>query len=103
MLLATGDQQYCRENSYNTTCMPNVCQRERYRGNMQMITAIILSFLGSSCLASIIVFAACVASSRADRIQQGAFHQTFTNGEYVAADGQSSVANSQLALASPSL
>lgn len=40
-----------------------------------MITAIILSFFGLSCLASIVVFAACVASSRADEIQRGAYEE----------------------------
>lgn len=69
-----------------------------------MITTIILSFFGASFLASLFVFAACVASSRADRIQQGAFGPTFAAGEqFVVADSQQAGANPQLSLASSTL
>ncbi len=77
---------------------------ERYRRNGQMITGIILSFFGASSLASLLVFAACVASSRADRIQRGAFPQTFANGEqFAVVDGQQAVATPQLSLASSTI
>lgn len=67
-----------------------------------MITAIVLSFFGLSCLASLIVFAACVASSRADQIQRGAF-ETFATAEQFAVVKESKAsANPQLTLASSS-
>ena len=66
-----------------------------------MITGIILSFFGASCLASLIVFAACVASSRADQIQQGAFeHAHVAGGRFAGAEGQQLVAQPQLTLTS---
>lgn len=69
-----------------------------------MITAIILSFFGASFLASLLVIAACVASARADRMQQGAFGQSLAHGEqFAVVDGQPAVANSQLTLASSSI
>jgi hypothetical protein len=69
-----------------------------------MLTTIILSFFGLSCLASIIVFAACVASSRADQIQQGAFRPTLANAEQLATvGGQQATANPSLTLASSSV
>jgi len=40
---------------------------------VQMITWIILGYLAASSVASLFVYAACVASARADRIQQRAF------------------------------
>ncbi|HRW08424.1 MAG TPA: hypothetical protein P5121_25145 [Caldilineaceae bacterium] len=61
-----------------------------------MITGIILSFFGASCLASTIVFAACVASSRADRIQERAFPQTPANIEQPVTKPQLSLASSAL-------
>ncbi len=69
-----------------------------------MITTIILSFFGASFLASLFVFAACVASSRADRIQQGAFGPAFVGSEqFAVADSQQAVANPQLSLASSAI
>jgi len=69
-----------------------------------MITTIILSFFGLSCLASLLVFASCVASSCADQITQGAFGQTVVEGEhFVVAEGQQAVAKPQLGLASSAL
>ena len=59
-----------------------------------MITGIILSFFGLSLLASFVVFAACVASARADRIQSGAFEQLTM---------QAGAANEQQAIATPKL
>ena len=61
-----------------------------------MITGIILSFFGASCLASVIVFAACAASARADRIQ----HHTFSDEAEQATleKRKKSVGNTQLAL-----
>ena len=65
-----------------------------------MITTIILSFFGLSCLASLLVLAACVASSRADRMLQGAF----VGGEqFAVAEGQQTVATPQLSLASSAI
>lgn len=66
-----------------------------------MVTEIILSFIGLSCLASTLVFAACVASARADRIQRGAFEQ-FAPGAPTANE-QKSVANPQLSLSTNSV
>ena len=69
-----------------------------------MITTIILSFFGLSCLASLLVLAACVASSRADRMLQGAFGQTFVDSEqFAVAEGQQTVATPQLSLASSAI
>ncbi len=68
-----------------------------------MITGIILSFFAASCLASIIVFAACAASGRADQIQREAFGQLYNESEQVAVSGgKQLVGNNQLAL-NPSL
>lgn len=64
-----------------------------------MITAIILSFFGASFLASLLVLAACVASSRADRMQQGGF---VDGKQFAVVDGQQAVAPAQLTLASSS-
>lgn len=65
-----------------------------------MITTIILSFFGASFVASLLVVAACVASARADRIQQG----VFIDGEqFAAVDSQQTVATPQLTLASSSI
>jgi hypothetical protein len=36
---------------------------------------LIITFFGASCLASVVVFAACAASARADQIQREAFSQ----------------------------
>lgn len=69
-----------------------------------MIMSIILTFFGLSCLASIVTFAACVASARADRIQQHAFADfapslETSNPESTIAEGSTSlVGNNQLAL-----
>ena len=64
-----------------------------------MITGIILSFFGASCLASIIVFAACAASGRADQIQQEAFGHFYNDSEQVVAStGKQQAGNKQLTL-----
>ena len=69
-----------------------------------MITAIILSFFGLSGLASLLVFAACVASARADRMMQGAFGPTLVGSEqFAVADSQQAIANPQLSLASSAI
>lgn len=68
-----------------------------------MIMGILLSFFGASCLASLIVFVACVASSRADRIQQGAFEQTAASAERLVTVSGQPVSNPKLALGAPSL
>jgi hypothetical protein len=69
-----------------------------------MITTIILSFFGLSCLASLLVLAACVASSRADQMMQGAFGQTLVDSDQFAfADGQQTAATPQLSLASSAI
>ncbi|MEZ4676864.1 MAG: hypothetical protein R2932_21840 [Caldilineaceae bacterium] len=46
-----------------------------------MITTLILMFFGASCLASIVVFAACAASARADEMQRQAFAGYFEENE----------------------
>jgi len=38
-----------------------------------MVMWIILAYLAASCVASVVVYAACVAAVRADKIQQHAF------------------------------
>ena len=64
-----------------------------------MITGIILSFFGASCLASVVVFAACAASARADQIQHEAFSHFYDETEQFVIDGRKKViGNTQLAL-----
>jgi len=65
-----------------------------------MITAIILSFFGASFLASLLVLAACVASSRAAQIQPGSM---VDSEQFVAVDGQPAVATPQLTLVTSSV
>lgn len=68
-----------------------------------MITAMILSFFGLSCLASLIVFAACAASARADQIQREAFPTFAHTAEFAAGQEAQAAVNPQLALASSSI
>ncbi len=64
-----------------------------------MITVIILAFFGASGLASLIVFAACAASGRADQIQREAFGQFYNESEQVVATAEKQhVGNKQLTL-----
>lgn len=64
-----------------------------------MITTLILTFFGASSLASVVVFAACVASARADEIQQQAFGHLSEEAEQHTTETQSQAATgSQLAL-----
>ncbi|MCB0182969.1 MAG: hypothetical protein R2867_04190 [Caldilineaceae bacterium] len=64
-----------------------------------MITGIILSFFGASSLASIVVFAACVASGRADQIRQDAFvHFSQDSEQSAVGAGSQRVGNQQLTL-----
>lgn len=64
-----------------------------------MITGIILSFFGASCFASVVVFAACAASARADQIQQEAFSSYYDEVETISTESHRGVAaKSQLAL-----
>jgi len=43
-----------------------------------MVMWIILAYFAASCVASLIVYAACVAAARADKIQQHAFTANLT-------------------------
>ena len=64
-----------------------------------VIIGIILSLFGASCLASIVVFSACVASARADQIQREAFSSLFDESEQLLAEKRKKVvSNTQLAL-----
>jgi len=64
-----------------------------------MITSLIIMFFGASSLASIIVFAACAASARADEIQREAFSHFYDDAEQYANENRQRVATSrQLAL-----
>lgn len=47
-----------------------------------MITSVIVGFFGASCLASIVVFAACAASARADEIQRQAFSNFYEEADH---------------------
>ena len=61
-----------------------------------MITGIIISFFGASCLASVIVFAACAASARADQIQRHTFSDEAE--QFASENRKKTVGNTQLAL-----
>lgn len=64
-----------------------------------MITSLIVAFFGASSLASVIVFAACAASARADEIQRDAFSHLYDEAEQYASEHRQRVATSgQLAL-----
>ncbi len=64
-----------------------------------MIMTIILGFLGTSCLASVVVFAACAASARADEVQRQAFASFQEENEIYPVEERRKVAgNVQLAL-----
>lgn len=64
-----------------------------------MVTGILLGFLGTSCLASVVVFAACAASARADEIQRQAFTNYLEDSEvYPVEERRQAISNVQLAL-----
>lgn len=64
-----------------------------------MVTTIILAFFGVSSLASVIVFAACAASARADQIQREAFSGLYEEAEHLMSEKRKTVVgNNQLAL-----
>lgn len=64
-----------------------------------MVTGILLGFLGTSCLASVVVFAACAASARADEIQRLAFTNDQEETElYPVEERRKALGNVQLAL-----
>ncbi|HRW09976.1 MAG TPA: hypothetical protein P5121_32965 [Caldilineaceae bacterium] len=64
-----------------------------------MITTIVVSFFGASCLASVVVFAACAASARADEVQRQAFSHFYEeNEQYTVEKHQKVAASRQLAL-----
>lgn len=46
-----------------------------------MVIGLIITFFGASCLASVVVFAACAASAKADQIQREAFAQFYEEVE----------------------
>lgn len=68
-----------------------------------MFTIVILSFFGLSSLASLLVFAAAVASARADRIQQAAFPAFAAAEQFAVVDETQTSAKPQLKLASTSI
>jgi len=51
-----------------------------------MITTLIIAFFGLSCFASVVVFAACVASARADEVQRHAFSNFYEETEQYAVE-----------------
>ena len=64
-----------------------------------MITSIIVAFFGASCFASVVVFAACAASARADEIQRHAFSHFYEESEQYATEKRHKIASaSKLAL-----
>lgn len=64
-----------------------------------MVTTIIIGFFAASSVASVVVFAACAASARADEIQRQAFSQFYEEGVQQVNEKRSSVATTgQLAL-----
>lgn len=64
-----------------------------------MVTGIVLGFLGTSCLASVVVFAACAASAQADEVQRQAFaHFQEETEHYSVAERSKSLGHVQLAL-----
>lgn len=64
-----------------------------------MVMGIVLGFLGTSCLASVVVFAACAASARADEVQRQAFSSYLEDTQsYPAEERRNPVGNVQLSL-----
>jgi len=64
-----------------------------------MVTGIVLGFLGTSCLASIVVFAACAASAQADEVQRQAFtHFQEEMDHFPVEERSKTLGNVQLAL-----
>ncbi len=64
-----------------------------------MLTTIIIAFFGASCFASVVVFAACAASARADEIQRQAFSHFYEEVEQYPVEKRTKVtAAGQLAL-----
>lgn len=51
-----------------------------------MITTLIVAFFGASCFASVVVFAACAASARADEIQRQSFSHFYEESEQYSAE-----------------
>ncbi len=58
-----------------------------------MITSIIVAFFGASCFASVVVFAACAASARADEIQRQAFSHFYEETEQYPAEKRQKIAS----------
>ncbi len=58
-----------------------------------MITSIIVTFFSASCVASVVVFAACAASARADELQRHAFSHFYEESEQYIAEKRPKIAS----------
>ena len=63
-----------------------------------MVLWIILAYMGASCIASLIVYAACVAAARADKIQQHAYTTPVAHEHELAESRTEASAPARLAL-----